>query len=226
MIGITGASGHLGNVITSMLPECDPIGHTIPRRRYEAIIHTAAPNYRDDNAVQNFRKFNAHLAEHINEFTPDTLIITGSWWQYAIGTCSDLAYTHLKNEQRVMFPNAVHLIPFSIYGNEPRPGRGFIPQLIHNINTRQPLKGLSTQLRDFIHVTDVALAHIQGLDAQPGIYEIATGRTITPTDLAGLFGIIAPEYDEHPTAHPQYVAPRLPGWEPTINLINHIKTHI
>ena len=226
MIAVTGASGHLGSVITSMLPECEPIGRSIPRRQYEAIIHTAAPNYRNDDDVHAFRAFNQDLAEHITEHPPDVLIITGSWWQHAIGTCTDLAYTHLKTEQRNMFPNAIHLIPFSIYGNEARPGRGFIPQLINTINTSQALQGLSRELRDFIHVTDVALAHIQALNARPGIYELATGRTITPADLAHLFDVTAPPYDEHPTAHPQYLHERLPNWEPTINVINHIKSRI
>lgn len=226
MIGITGATGHLGSVILSMLPDAEPIGRTIPDRPFEAIIHTAAPNYRDPAAVHEFHTFNDALLEHITRHPPNALIVTGSWWQHATGTCRDLAYTHLKDEQRTMFPNAIHLIPFSIYGDDPRPGRGFIPQFIEAIRNHATLNGLSHQLRDFIHVTDVARAHIHALNAQPGIYEISTERTITPADLAGLFNITAPEYPEHPTAHPRYLGQRLPGWTPRINVIEHIQASI
>lgn len=226
MIGITGATGHLGSVITSMLPDAHPIGRTIPPRRFDAIIHTAAPNYRNDDDVMRFRAFNRALLDHIREYPPDALIITGSWWQHATGSCQDLTYTMLKNEQQALFPNAVHLIPFSIYGDEPRPGRGFIPQLIRTITTGQPLAGLSNQLRDFIHVTDVARAHIQALEHDQGIYNIATQRTITPADLAALFNIHGPELDEYPHAYPRYITEPLPGWTPAINVIEHINTRI
>lgn len=226
MIGITGATGHLGSTIMRLLPDAQSIGYTIPPRRFDAIIHTAAPNYRNHDDVMTFRTFNRALLEHTRDYPPDTLIVTGSWWQYATGSCQDLTYTMLKNEQQAIFPNAVHLIPFSIYGDEPRPGRGFIPQLINTINTGQPLTGLSNQLRDFIHVTDVARAHIQALEHKRGIYDIATRRTITPADLAGLFNITAPDLDEYPHAYPRYITEPLPGWTASINVIDHINARI
>jgi len=227
VIGVTGASGHLGSVLVDMLPDCEPIGRQIPDRQYEAIIHTAAPDYRDDDAVIAFRDFNLALEQHLERHPPSSLIITGSWWQHGIGSCRDMLYTRLKDEQIRMFPQAVHLIPYSIYGDEPRPGRGFIPQLIRAIRGEITLVGLSDQPRDFIHVTDVALAHIRALDVSPGIYAVASGSVISPIDLAAILGLLGPLLeDEYPIAFPRYSADPLPDWEPTVSLLEHIRERI
>lgn len=222
VLGVTGASGHLGGVIVNMLPEAEPIGREIPDRRYEAIIHAAAPNFRADEEVERFARFNRALAAHIERHPPEQLIVTGSWWQYAEGSCRGLSYTRLKDHQRELFPRAVHLIPYSIYGDEARPGRGFVPHLINAIKGAVSLSGLSDQERDFIHVTDVALAHIRALDTGPGTYEVATETLITPRDLAGIFGVFGGPLEEFPGAEPRYLAERLPGWEPTVDVLEHI----
>lgn len=226
MIGITGASGHLGSVILDMLPDAEPIGRTIADRQYEAIIHTAAPNYRDATAVLDFRDYNRALEDHIRRYPPDVLIVTGSWWQHASGNCRDLLYTMLKNEQTRTFREAIHVLPYSIYGDQARPGRGFIPQLIQAIRYGTPLMGVSPEPRDFIHVTDVALAHIRALDAPRGTYIAATGHVTTPEDLAAHYGITGPAYLEPFSATPHYLAPPVPGWDPTITVDQHIADRI
>lgn len=226
MIGITGASGHLGSVLLDMLPDSEPIGRTIPDRPFEAIIHTAAPNYRDANAVLDFRHYNRALEDHIRRYPPDVLVVTGSWWQHADGNCGDLLYTMLKNEQTRTFREAIHVLPFSIYGEQARPGRGFIPQLIHAIRIGAPLKGLSPEPRDFIHVTDVALAHIRALDAPRGTYLAGTGHVTTPRDLATRYGITGPDYEEPFSATPTYLAPFVPDWTPTVTVDEHITARI
>ena len=226
MIGITGASGHLGSVLLDMLPDSEPIGRAIPDRPFEAIIHTAAPNYRDATAVLNFRDFNRALEDHIRKYPPDVLVVTGSWWQHATGNCRDLLYTMMKTEQTRTFREATHVLPFSIYGDQARPGRGFIPQLIQAITSGVPLKGLSPEPRDFIHVTDVALAHIRALDAPRGTYLAGTGQVTTPWDLAHRYGITGPDYLEPFSAIPVYSVPFVPGWTPTVTVEEHISERI
>lgn len=226
MIGVTGATGHLGQSVIAMLPDSEPIGREIPDRRFDAIIHIAAPNYRDNDAVLDFRDYNRALEAHIEKHRPDTIVVVGSWWQHGIGTCRDLLYTHLKNEQARTWPQAVHVLPYSIYGDDPRPGRGFIPQLILAARGDLILAGLSDQPRDFIHVSDVALALIRALDAPRGIYTAGTRTTITPRDLAGIFGLTGRRLDEYPSAEPRYLAPQVPGWEPTIELIPYITVRV
>ena len=226
MIGITGATGHLGQVLLDMLPDSEPIGRQIPDQRYEAIIHAAAPNYRDNNAVLDFRAYNEALEAHIQKHKPDTIVVVGSWWQHAIGSCRDLLYTRLKDEQIRTFPQAVHVLPYSIYGDDPRPGRGFIPQLILAIRGDLILTGLSDQRRDFIHVTDVALALIRALDAPRGIYTAGTRAPITPRDLAEIFRLSGRILEEYPYADPRYLAPPVPDWEPLTELVPHITSKI
>jgi len=226
VIGVTGASGHLGAEILRVLPSSVPIGRDIPDVRYEAIIHAAAPNFRDDGAVIRFRDFNRALEEHLDRRPPDCLVVTGSWWQHAEGSCRDLLYTRLKDEQVRTFPWAVHVLPYSIYGDEPRPGRGFVPQLIRAIRGEVVLAGLSDQPRDFIHVTDVALAHIRALDAPRGAYSVGTGVAFTPEDLAGSFGVSGPLLDEHPVAYPRYLCDPVPGWTPLVDVLGHIRARI
>lgn len=222
MIGVTGASGHLGSALLDMLPDAEPIGREFPDRPLKAIIHCAAPDYRDDRAVLDFRAFNAALEEHLRRHPPEVLVVTGSWWQHAEGDCGRLLYTMLKNEQARTFGGAVHLLPFSIYGDEPRPRRGFVPQLVQAVRGEVELLGLSSEPRDFVHVGDAALAHIRALDAPPGTYLVGTGRTISPRELAGLFGVTAPEMLDVPSAIPRYLAPGLPGWDPTVDVVEHV----
>lgn len=209
-----------------MLPDSEPIGREIPDRSYEAIIHLAAPNYRDDDAVLDFRAYNRALEELVEKRPPEVLVVAGSWWQHAIGSCRDLLYTRLKEEQERTFRQAVHVLPYSIYGDDTRPGRGFIPQLILAARGDLILAGLSDQPRDFIHVTDVALALIRALDAPRGTYAAATRAPITPRDLAGIYGLTGKIYDEYPYADPRYLVPPIPGWEPTVDLFRHIASRI
>lgn len=226
MIGVTGASGHLGSVLVEMLPDAEPIGRVIPDRVFEAIIHVAAPDYRDDSAVLAFREFNLALEDHVARHPPDVLVVTGSWWQHGIGSCRDVLYTRLKDEQVRLFPQAVHLLPYSIYGDEPRPGRGFVPQLIRAIRGDVVLAGLSDQPRDFVHVSDAALAHIRALDAPRGCYSVGTGVSFTPEDLAGFFGVTGPLLDEYPVAYPRYLVEPVPGWDPLVDVLDHIRVRI
>jgi len=222
VIGVTGASGHLGAEILRVLPGSVPIGRDIPDVRYDAIIHAAAPNFRDDGAVIRFRDFNRALEEHLDRRPPDCLVVTGSWWQHAEGSCRDLLYTRLKDEQARIFPWAVHVLPYSIYGDEPRRGRGFVPQLVLAARGEISLAGLSRQPRDFVHVTDVALAHVRALDAARGSYTAATLRTFSPRELADRLSVGAPELRETPSAEPRYLVEQVPGWEPTVDVIEHI----
>lgn len=225
-IGVTGASGHLGRKIVDLLPDAVPIYRDLPERRLDALIHTAAPNYRDTVEVLRFRRFLEDLDIWTRFYQPDSLVIVGSWWQHATGTCSDITYTRLKNTQTQVFRKAVHVYPYSIYGDRPRPGRGFIPHLVEAIRGTKPLVGLSNELRDFIHVTDVALACVAALDAPLGHYAAATWEPITPRALAAEYNIDAPDLDEWPSATPTYDLPPVPYWSHVIDLREHITVHI
>lgn len=222
MIGVTGASGHLGQALLALLPDAYPIGRTLPDIPLAGIIHAAAPDYRDDEAVILFHDFNIALQQYIHHNHIRRVVIVGSWWQFAEGEARQLLYTLMKDHQRRMFPGT-HVIPYSIYGDEARPGRGFIPQLIHAINGSHSLTGLSDQPRDFIHVTDVARACVIALDVPRGTYTAATLRSETPRQIAARYGITAPDYTEHPTATPRYPVPQVPAWRPLITTDDHIR---
>lgn len=221
MIGVTGASGHLGQALMCLLPEAYPIGRTMPDIPLTGLIHAAAPDYRDNEAVVRFHDFNILIDDYVTKSRIRRFVIVGSWWQHAQGNCKELLYTKMKDHQRRMF-NGTHVLPYSIYGDESRPGRGFIPQLIQAIRGETNLKGLSGEQRDFIHVTDVARACIIALDAPKGIYIAGTRDTVSPRELAGEYEIDAPDYKEYPSAAPVYLARSVPAWEPLVNLRQHI----
>jgi nucleoside-diphosphate-sugar epimerase len=221
MIGVTGASGHLGSALMDLIPDAYPIGRTMPDVHFTGLIHAAAPDYRDNEAVLDFVQFNQQVLKYLYSTKLQRVVTLGSWWQQAEGNCQDLLYTRLKDNQRTMFPG-VHVVPFSIYGDEARQGRGFIPQLIQSIQTGQSLVGLSEQSRDFIHVKDVATACLLGLDSHRGVYMAGWGKSSSPKDIAARYGLKAPEWIEHPNAEPVFSLERLPGWEPKIGLHDHI----
>ena len=226
MIGLTGSTGHLGQAILSLNPGIQILDRELPTRNLHTIIHTAAPNWRDDTAVHMFDQYNTQLAKYITRNNIRTVVNVGSWWQYATGTCQDLPYTHLKHRQLVQLRNlgirVINIIPFSIYGDHPRPGRGFIPQLIESIQTGKPLAGLSEQPRDFIHVTDVARACLTAVKSPTGNYVAAHRASSSPKEIANRYGVTAPAYDEHPTAKPRYHYYWVPKWSPRIDLHTHI----
>lgn len=223
MIAVTGASGHLGSRLIEIIPDAVPIRRTFPKHRVNGIIHCAAPSFKDDEKVHEFYGFNEELRKYIDTYDVTHIVNIGSWWQYALGNCQQLSYTRLKKYQQHLFPDAVHLIPYSIYGDTVRDGRGFIPQLIAHLNRETQLKGLSTEPRDFIHVDDVAQAAIMGLVEKPGVYLAGTYAPVSPADIAHYYGITGlPPYREYPNALPVYDYNPLPGWEPETNLITFI----
>lgn len=221
MIGVTGASGHLGQALMELLPDAYPISRTMPDIPLTGLIHAAAPDYRDNEAVVRFHDFNILVHDYVSKSRLRRFVIVGSWWQHAQGNCKELLYTKMKDHQRRMF-NGTHVLPYSIYGDEARAGRGFIPQLIQAIRWETGLKGLSNESRDFIHVTDVARACIVALDAPKGTYIAGTRHAVSPRELAAEYGINAPDYDEYPSAIPAYLARPVPAWEPLVNLTDHI----
>jgi len=75
-------------------------------------------------------------------------------------------------------------------------------------------------------VTDVALAHVRALDAPRGTYTAAALRTYTPQELADRWSVRAPELQETPNAEPRYLVPQVPGWEPTVDVLEHIAATI
>jgi len=226
VIGVTGASGHLGSAIVDLLPQALTIGRSAPTRPVDALIHCAAPNYRDDAAVRDFVRFEVEIHEYVQRHRIEKVVVVGSWWQYAEGNCRDLAYTQLKVQQARLFRDHVQVIPFSIYGDEPRPGRGFIPQLIQAANGGTPLAGLSNEPRDFIHVCDVAEACIAALSSPGGTYLAASRNPESPRQVAERFGVTAPDYTEHPSALPVYGFPDVPSWAPQTALDAHIRARL
>ena len=230
MIGLTGSTGHLGQAIMKLNPDIEPLDKELPTRPIQTLIHTAAPNWKNDTAVHQFDEYNKELIRYITRNKIKTVINVGSWWQYARGNCQDLPYTILKHKQQAALSDLdiklITIIPFSIYGDQPRPGRGFIPQLIQAINNKTSLQGLSNQPRDFIHVNDVATACLHATNQKEGIYVAATRHTSSPKEIAKRYEIEAPDYPEHPTATPRYFNYWLPGWKPRTALHKHIKNAI
>ena len=226
-VAVTGASGHLGRVLVPALMaaghEVTPIGRVLHTgTRADALIHLAAPNWRDSMAILEMYAFTACVA-HWTNTTGTRVINCGSWWQSAGPQAQALEYTRLKDWQGRLFPTT--LVPFSIYGEQAREGRGFIPQLQAHLRGSVSLAGVSDEPRDWIHVSDVAAAFVAALGAPDGTYDVCTGRQLSPRALALACGLThLPEYAENPSCAPRYAHDRLPDWHPQVRVLDYLRT--
>ncbi len=224
-VAVTGASGHLGQYICHRLKFSDhkaiPIGRQFPKNLDADVIwHLAAPNHRDDHDCAQFMWFNDAVA-----MSGIPVINTGTWWQYAGQEAADLYYTRIKQAQQEMFNTT--LVLFSVYGSRSRSNRGFIPQLIGYANGFNYLAGASRQQRDWVHVSDVFDAFLAATGSPAGVYDIATGTTFSPYELAlSAIGESLPDYKEFPNCAPHYNNQKLANWNHKIDAIDYIHSHI
>lgn len=210
-VGVTGASSPLGQALLRRLPNGFPIGRRMTAEPCALLIHAAAPTARDHRAVEEFRGFNLEVAEYVRRWRPSTVVI-GSWWQLADGPARNVGYTREKDWALTAFPDAKHLVPYSIFG----PSKGFSHDLVQHISARRRMHGLVTEWRDFIHVDDVAQAVLNAADRVPGQYAACSETPIRPADLARAFGVDLPPVEASPAATLAYRLPNLAT--PTIHI--------
>lgn len=224
-IAVTGASGHLGRVLVPYLWErghvVAPVGRLIsPDLDADVLIHAAAPDWRDEDAVRAFAPFNEEVARWA-EVTGGRVISIGSWWQYAKGDAAALSYSALKRDQAEMF--ACTVVPFSIYGTAARDGRGFIPQLLAHCRDRQTVTAASTERRDWLHVRDLCDALRAVLRAPDGIYEASTGMQYSAAELLrAMTGQRVPVWPDVPSCSPVYRHPHVPGWTARTDVLTYL----
>jgi nucleoside-diphosphate-sugar epimerase len=225
-IGVTGATGHLGRVLVPYLWEHGKIvveiGREIPPDLdVDAVIHLAAPQWDDDDAVRDFAPFNEALARW-SETTGGRVVNVGSWWQYAGGGTAALAYSRLKADQMATFP--VTVVPFSIYATSVRAGRGFVPQLLAAARGLGTVRAASVERRDWIHATDVCAALRAALVAPDGIYEASTGVHYSPAELCRTFLDTEPDvYPDNPSCSPRHMHSNVPAWAPRIDVLGYLR---
>ncbi len=200
-VGITGASGQLGQALMRRWPRAIPIGHRMPDEPVSLLIHAACPDWRDEHAITEFDRFNLAVRQYANTHRP-TMVNVGSWWQSAEGDCRDLSYTRLKDRQQAMFPEATHLIAYSIYG----PVKGFVQAVVEHLTGGARLTSIGTQWRDFIHVDDVANAVEQAIGLG-GTWAAATREPVRVDAVTSAFGIHLPIVEAAPTAELRYPHP-------------------
>lgn len=224
-IAVTGATGHLGSVLVPYLWERGhtviPVGRRVPfDLDADVLIHCAAPDWRDEDAIMAFPIFNEIVARWA-EVSGGRVINVGSWWTYAHGGAARLSYCQLKAEQSDMFP--VTVVPFSVYGTSARQGRGFIPQLLAHVRGSATLSAASREPRDWLHVRDLCDALRAALRAPDGIYEAATGVQYSAAELLrSMTGETVPAWPDVPSCTPAYLHPRVPGWTPKTDVLGHL----
>lgn len=230
-VAVTGASGHLGRILVPYLQshghKVQPIGRELGKPACDVLIHLAAPKHRDVPSIREFAKFNADVDEWA--FHTGTRVVgCGSWWQYAGGEASTRDYAAMKRMQQSWLSSfGPTLIPFSIFGDEVRDGQGFIPQLVAAKTGGPPLKGVSRQRRSWVHALDVARAFEQSLTYPVrGAFELAADHEMSPSAIAAAFDLTAADYPDDPSAVIAHGHPRLPGWAPTIDVLDHVRSLI
>lgn len=225
VVAVTGASGHLGRVLVPYLWErghiVAPVGREIaPDLDADVLIHCAAPDYRDLEAVRAFAPFNEAVARWA-EVTGGRVINVGSWWQYAAGDAPHLRYSQMKADQARMFP--VTVVPFSVYATSAREGRGFIPQLLAHVRGSGTVSAASREPRDWIHARDVCDALRAALRAPDGIYEASTGSHYSAAELLrAMTGETVPAWIDVPSCSPVHRHPQVPGWAPRIDVLGYL----
>lgn len=224
-IAVTGATGHLGRHVCDRLRlvghDVVRVGREFPKRLGADVVwHLAAPDHRDPEACHDFMWFNDEV--HASGLP---VVNTGTWWQYVDGEAADLDYVKLKHVQEAMFPTT--LILFSVYGQQNRTGRGFIPQLIEHANGGRQLRAVSRQQRDWVHVDDVFEAFIAATLTTPGVYDVATYETFSPYELTlAVTGEPLPNYQESPNCAPVYANNGLKTWAPRMDVLFYTRAHV
>lgn len=204
-VGITGASGQLGQALMRRYPQAIAIGHRLPDDPVDVLIHAACPNWTVDRSVTDFYRFNLAVMQYQRRWQPKVVNV-GSWWQVAVGSCRYLTYTRLKDYQQALFPDAVHVVAYSIYG----PSKGFSRVISDHVTGRRPMPSVGTAWRDFIHVDDVATAVEKAIDLPPGRYSACTAEPVRLDAVASAFGINVPTENLEPRADLRYPLERIP----------------
>lgn len=196
MIGLTGATGRLGQAILRQSPNIVPFGRAVPQTRVSVLIHAAAPRAHDEIGLALFGAYNLAIRQYCNRYKPK-LVSVGSCWQILDGTCRDTTYAALKRRQADLFADAVHVIPYWIYGE----GRGFISEVASALRRGETITSAGEQARDFMHVDDVARDVLHAMDLEAGrIVSSCTTIPVRPVDLLLHFGWNATILEPEPTA--------------------------
>jgi nucleoside-diphosphate-sugar epimerase len=101
-----------------------------------------------------------------------------------------------------MFPEATHLIAYSIYGHE----KGFVKAVLDHITGGPKLPSVGTQWRDFVHVDDVATA-VEVAAGLTGTWAACTKEPVRTDSLLSAFGVDLPIVEQSPTADLVYKHP-------------------
>jgi hypothetical protein len=197
--GITGASGALGKALMRLIPDAVPIGHSMPEQQLDRIIHAACPAWRNEDAIRDFDRFNLALAQYVKRHQPE-MVNVGSWWQVAEGMCRHLSYTRLKDHQQHLFPDARHVVAYSIFG----PDKGFGLDVARHISGERPMRTVGTAWRDFVHTDDVVSAIVRAFEREPGVYAACTGEPVRVSAVLASFGIRLPYMEMPPQAELRY----------------------
>lgn len=198
-VAITGASGALGKALMRKFPDAIPVGHTMLEEPVDLLIHAACPNWRDERAVEEFHRFNLAVKQYTITHRPE-MVSVGSWWQVADGICQHLSYTRMKDRQQSMFPEARHVIAYSIFG----PDKGFGLDVANHVSGARRMRTIGNAWRDFIHVDDVADAVVAAASLAPGVYAACSQEPVRVSAVLASFGIQLPHAEMPPQAELRY----------------------
>lgn len=198
-VAVTGASGALGKALMRKFPGAIAVGHTMLSEPVDLLIHAACPDWRDERSITDFSRFNLAVRQYVTRHSP-IMVNVGSWWQVAEGTCRNLAYTRLKDHQQALFPEARHVLAYSIFG----PDKGFGLDVADHIAGRRPMQTVGTAWRDFIHVDDVADAIEWSVGLKPGVYAACSQEPVRVSAVLESFGIRLPKQERPPEADLRY----------------------
>jgi hypothetical protein len=218
MIAITGSSGRLGQSLLKIVPDAFEIKRTIPNEKFNVIIHAATPRQvMNKEEIKNFNQFNIELRKYCDRYKPHIINI-GSCWQILQGSCYDTDYAVMKRNQSDLFFDAVTVIPYWIYGEQ----KGFIFDVKQMMMGNIKISSAGKELRDFIHVDDVAKDIINAIDYSEGTFASCTKISVSPVEILKKLGYNIPGKEPYPTAKLSYPIEVISN--PQINLWDYISS--
>lgn len=199
-----------GNLLSTVLPDVDVVYHlaayaSVPEswNRPVDYMENLRTMVRLVHAYPNARIIHAATCAAENpEASP---------YAFSKRVAADYMKWYHKDWVNVVFPN--------IFGDSPR-------SVVDIFRRKDELTiwGDGLQVRDYVHVDDIVEGLLKAKDQPSGEYSLGSGVGVTVLDIAKATGKPFTHADAVKEQREAVIPNTMPGWKPTINVLEYVKT--